>query len=36
MFRSVFPKASYYIKYKDYFGTIEAGSAIFVRFGYKF
>lgn len=36
MFRNIFPKASYFIKYKDYFGTIEAGSAIFVRFGYKF
>jgi hypothetical protein len=36
MFHNIFPKASYFIKYKDYFGTIEAGSAIFVRFGYKF
>lgn len=36
MFRHIFPKASYFIKFKDYFGTIEAGSAIFVRFGYKF
>lgn len=36
MFRSIFPKASYFVKYKDYFGTIEAGSAIFLRVGYKF
>ncbi|MDB4923982.1 hypothetical protein [Mucilaginibacter sp.] len=36
MFRSLFPKASYFIKYKDYFGTIEAGNAIFLRVGYKF
>lgn len=36
MFRGLFPKASYFIKYKDYFGTIEAGNAIFIRFGYKF
>jgi hypothetical protein len=36
MFRNVFPKASYFIKYKDYFGTIEAGSAVFIRVGYKF
>jgi len=36
MFHNIFPKASYFIKYRDYFGTIEAGSAIFVRFGYKF
>jgi hypothetical protein len=36
MFRSLFPKASYYIKFKDYFGTIEAGSGVLLRFGYKF
>jgi hypothetical protein len=36
MFRALFPKASYFIKYKDYFGTIEAGSGVLVRFGYKF
>ena len=36
MLHDIFPKASYFIKYKDYFGTIEAGSAVFIRFGYKF
>jgi hypothetical protein len=36
MFHSIFPKASYFIKFKNYFGTIEAGNAIFLRFGYKF
>ena len=35
-FRHIFPKASYFIKFKDYFGSIEAGSEIFIRFGYKF
>lgn len=33
---SVFPKVSYFIKYKKYFGTIEAGSNILVRFGFVF
>ena len=32
----VFPKASYFIKFKNYFGTLEAGNAIYVRFGLKF
>lgn len=36
MFRHIFPKASYFIKFKDYFGTLEVGSAVFARFGYKF
>ncbi|MBC7399974.1 MAG: hypothetical protein H7289_08510, partial [Mucilaginibacter sp.] len=36
MFRNLFPKASYYIRFKDYFGTIEAGSGVLLRFGYKF
>ena len=36
MFRSLYPKASYFIKFKDYFGTIEVGSGFMLRFGYKF
>ncbi|MES2426145.1 MAG: hypothetical protein V4560_04200 [Bacteroidota bacterium] len=36
MFRSLYPKASYFIKFKDYFGTIEAGSGVLLRVGYKF
>jgi len=36
MFRSIFPKASYFIKFNNYFGTFEVGSEIFVRFGLKF
>jgi hypothetical protein len=36
MFRSLFPKASYFIKFKDYFGTIEAGNGVLLRVGYKF
>lgn len=36
MFRNIYPKASYCIMFKNYFGTIEAGSAVFLRFGVKF
>ncbi|WP_214071725.1 hypothetical protein [Mucilaginibacter sp. dw_454] len=36
MFRHIFPKASYFVNYKDYFGTIEVGSAFMLRLGYKF
>jgi len=36
MFRNLYPKAAYFIKFKDYFGTIEAGSGVILRFGYKF
>lgn len=36
MFHKIFPKVSYFITFKNYFGTIEAGNSIFVRFGYKF
>jgi hypothetical protein len=36
MFRSLYPKASYFIKFKDYFGTIEVGSGFMLRLGYKF
>ena len=35
-FRNFFPKASYFIKFKNYFGTVEAGSNFFIRFGYTF
>jgi hypothetical protein len=33
---SLFPKASYFIKYKRYFGTVEVGSGFLVRFGWQF
>jgi len=36
MFRNIFPKVSYFIKFNNYFGTIEAGEQFMVRFGYKF
>ena len=36
MFRNLFPKVSYFIKFKNYFGTVEAGEQFMVRFGYKF
>ncbi|TWI94358.1 hypothetical protein JN11_04749 [Mucilaginibacter frigoritolerans] len=36
MFNSIFPKVSYFIKVKDFFGTVEAGENFFIRFGYKF
>jgi hypothetical protein len=36
MFRNIFPKVSYFITFKNYFGTIEAGENFFIRFGYKF
>jgi hypothetical protein len=32
----IFPKVSYFIKFKNYFGTVEAGQNFFVRFGFKF
>lgn len=35
-FRRFFPKASYFVSFKNYFGTAEIGSNIFIRFGYKF
>lgn len=35
-FHKIYPKASYFITFKNYFGTIEVGSNVFVRFGYKF
>jgi hypothetical protein len=36
MFRNIFPKVSYFIKIKDFFGTVEAGTNFMLRFGYKF
>ncbi|MDB5023517.1 MAG: hypothetical protein JWP78_1272 [Mucilaginibacter sp.] len=35
-FRNIFPKASYFITFKNYFGTAEIGNNLFIRFGYKF
>jgi hypothetical protein len=32
----IFPKVSYFIKVKNFFGTVEAGEDFFIRFGYKF
>jgi len=32
----IFPKISYYIKFKKFFGTFEGGNQFFVRFGYAF
>jgi hypothetical protein len=36
LFRNIFPKVSYFIKFKHYFATFEVGSNIFARFGFKF
>ena len=35
-FRNIFPGASYFIKYKNYFGTAEIGNQFFIRFGLMF
>ncbi|WP_426667844.1 hypothetical protein ACPPVU_17600 [Mucilaginibacter sp. McL0603] len=35
-FRTIFPKVSYFINVKNFFGVAEIGSAIFIRAGYKF
>ena len=35
-FHGMFPKASYFITFKDYFGIAEVGNGVFIRFGYKF
>lgn len=35
-FHYYFPKASYFVTFKNYFGTIEFGNNLFLRFGYKF
>jgi hypothetical protein len=34
--RSIYPKASYFITFKNFFGTFEVGSQVFLRFGVKF
>jgi len=33
---NIFAKASYFIKVKNYIGTVEIGNGFFLRFGYKF
>jgi len=33
---NIFAKASYFIKVKNYIGTVEIGNGLFLRFGYKF
>ncbi len=35
LFRNIYPKASYFITFKQFFGTFEAGQNIFIRFGVK-
>lgn len=35
-FNKLFPKASYFIKYKKLFGTVEIGNQLFVRVGWQF
>jgi len=35
-FLHIFPEASYFIKYKNYFGTAEIGNQFFFRFGLAF
>ncbi|MDB5134794.1 MAG: hypothetical protein JWP37_1397 [Mucilaginibacter sp.] len=35
-FRTIFPKVSYFINVKNFFGVAEFGSTIFIRVGYKF
>jgi len=35
-FRNIFPKVSYFINVKNFFGVAEIGSAIFIRAGVKF
>ncbi|HTD97751.1 MAG TPA: hypothetical protein VK668_00615 [Mucilaginibacter sp.] len=35
-YHNIFPKASYFITFKNYFGTAEVGNNFFLRFGYKF
>lgn len=36
MFRNIYPRASYAMMFKNYFGIIEVGSAFSLRFGVKF
>jgi len=33
---NIFPKASYFMKFKNYFWSVEAGNAVMLRFGYAF
>jgi hypothetical protein len=33
MFRNFFPKVTYFIKFKNYFGSIDGGTDFFIRFG---
>ena len=35
-FHELYPKASYFIKYKKYFGSLEIGNGVFVRVGLQF
>jgi hypothetical protein len=35
-YNRIFPRASYFIKLKNYFGTFEVGDGVMIRFGYKF
>lgn len=35
-FHELFPKASYFIKYKQYFGSVEIGNGFFARLGLQF
>jgi hypothetical protein len=35
-YHNIFPKASYFITFKNYFGTAEIGNNFFLRFGLKF
>jgi len=36
LFRSIYPKVSYFLTVKQFFGTVETGENFFIRFGYKF
>jgi hypothetical protein len=35
-YNHIFPRASYFINFKNYFGTFEVGDGAMIRFGYKF
>jgi hypothetical protein len=35
-FHELYPKVSYFIKYKKYFGTVEVGNGLFARVGLQF
>ncbi len=36
MFRNIFPKLTYFIKFKNFIGSIDGSTDFFIRFGYKF